>query len=254
MKAFFLVLSFFVSYPVHAGVICNPIPENAPNEIQHATKSTVTVRTVIISTEGIKTTRTIIPGGSGFIVNTTGRIATNFHVLEDYYYLEDTATTRTVYEVILSNCTAYTARPVFTQEDVHNMPDIAFLDIINPPENLVPVVFEKIPPKEGDIVYAIGSPGQKINTIVQGVVLPKKESLHMIRASTYVNYGGSGGILVNQQGKVLGMTRMCSLANASNNEGTVTGCSGNGFFIPSNTIVEWLDFFEWIEDFREKNK
>ena len=253
MRTFFLVLSFFVAYPVHAGVTCNPIPKDVPTAVQRVAESTVRVRARLIKEDGIRTTISTPFGGSGFVVRAGGRVVTNFHVIEDAEHLGDADDTILIYEVVLNNCSVYSAIPVFTQENGRGMPDVAFLDIINPPQNLKPVEFEKTLPEEGSLVYAIGTAREKINAVVQGFILStaieKDGLLDMIYASNHVIHGYSGGPLVNQNGKALGMTIRCDAIRKPDN---TISCTGNGYFIPSHIIMEWLEFFEWVEAFNRQ--
>lgn len=259
MRALFLVVSLLIAYPVHTELVCNLIPESIPKEIQEAAKATVAVRAVRIIKEGVKTTRNTLPGGSGFFVNPIGRVATNSHVIEDHYHVGETINTRVIYEVVLSNCNIHEAKPVFTRKDGKGIPDLALLDIIDPPPGLIPVEFENALPKKTEEVYAIGSPSQRTNTVVRGVVLAtgvetiveKVRYQNMIQASTPIIKGNSGGALLNQQGKVLGMTTLCS---AKDMNSALRECSGkDGYFIPSKILVYWLEFFQWAESFDSEN-
>lgn len=102
--------------------------------------------------------------------------------------------------------------------------------------------------KVGDTVYAFGYPGvvtfhpmlsantYLVPTVTQGVVSAKRQTLYDIPAiqhSASVTYGNSGGPLVDEQGRVIGINNMGSISDV----GLV---SGFNFAIASNVLRDFL--------------
>jgi len=164
-------------------------------------------------------------GGSGFIIDKEGRILTNYHVIED-------AEKITVMLGEEPDEEAYDAEIVGYDEHT----DIAVIQIDS--ERDLPVVAmgdsEEI--KVGDWVMAIGTPfGQLVGTVTVGVVSAKGRSdlrivggnvpdyQNFIQTDASINFGNSGGPLVNIRGEAIGIN------SAINPSG-----QGIGFAIPVN--------------------
>ncbi|HET6170503.1 MAG TPA: trypsin-like peptidase domain-containing protein [Terracidiphilus sp.] len=159
--------------------------------------------------------------GSGFILDKTGHVLTNFHVVE--------GANRGV-QVMLSNKATYAAKVVGTDK-VH---DLALLQINAP--NLQPVTLANSSDLSvGQEVYAIGNPFGLNGTMTRGII----SSIRSIRSAdgapiedaiqtdAAINPGNSGGPLLNSHGEVIGINTMI-LSNADQN-------AGIGFAIPINT-------------------
>ncbi|HCD02314.1 MAG TPA: serine protease [Planctomycetaceae bacterium] len=162
--------------------------------------------------------------GSGFVVDKSGHIVTNFHVIED---------ARAIL-VTLYNGETYTATIVGA--DAIN--DVAVIKIPAAAKVLWPVVLgDATKLKVGRRVFAIGNPFGLERTLTTGVVSSLNRSLQLVRGRTMqsiiqtdaaINPGSSGGPLLNSRGDVIGM----SVAIFSK-----TGqSSGVGFAIPANLI------------------
>jgi len=160
--------------------------------------------------------------GSGFILDKTGHVLTNFHVVE--------AANRGI-EVQLSNKHRYTAHIVGTDKS-H---DLALLQIDAP--NLQPVVLaDSSELAVGQKVYAIGNPFGLAGTMTRGII----SSIRSIRGAegnpiedaiqtdAAINPGNSGGPLLNSRGEVIGINTMIASNGAEQS-------SGIGFAIPINT-------------------
>src|SRR5271165_2682214 len=140
--------------------------------------------------------------GSGFILDKTGHILTNDHVVE--------GANRGI-EVMLSNKRRYAARVVGTDK-VH---DLALLQIDAP--NLQPVTLaDSSQLNVGQKVYAIGNPFGLSGTMTRGIIssirsLPSargSESASIedaIQTDAAINPGNSGGPLLNSRGEVIGI-------------------------------------------------
>jgi S1-C subfamily serine protease len=160
--------------------------------------------------------------GSGFILDKTGHVLTNFHVVE--------GADRGI-EVTLSNKRRYTAKVIGTDQ-VH---DLALLQIQAP--NLEPVILaDSSELSVGQKVYAIGNPFGLSGTMTRGIIsairairgaegAPIEDA---IQTDAAINPGNSGGPLLNSHGEVIGINTMIA-SNGANQS------SGIGFAIPINT-------------------
>lgn len=170
--------------------------------------------------------------GSGFILNKSGLIITNAHVL-----LKNSQRV----EVKLYNKRTYKAK-VLTVDKNH---DLALLKIDNAP-NLTPAVLASSSGLVvGQRVYAIGNPFGLQGTMTRGIISairsirgPEQNPIEdAIQTDAAVNPGNSGGPLLNSRGEVIGITTLIASNGADQS-------SGVGFAIPINTAKAVLSDFE----------
>jgi len=160
--------------------------------------------------------------GSGFVLDKTGHVLTNYHVV---------AGANRGIEVMLSNKRRYAAKVVGTDK-AH---DLALLQIDAP--DLQPVTLaDSSQLNVGQKVYAIGNPFGLSGTMTRGII----SSIRSIRGSegapiedaiqtdAAINPGNSGGPLLNSHGEVIGINTMIASNGADQS-------SGIGFAIPINT-------------------
>jgi serine protease Do len=157
--------------------------------------------------------------GSGFIVDSTGYILTNNHVVSD----SDKVIVK------LAKGAEYTAKVVGT--DVPTDLAVVKIDAGELP-TLELGDSDKL--KVGQWVIAIGNPFGLTSTVTVGVVSAKgREGIGIedyedfIQTDAAINMGNSGGPLLNARGKVIGI----NTAIVGGNSG---GSIGIGFAIPSN--------------------
>jgi len=160
--------------------------------------------------------------GSGFILDRSGHVLTNYHVVE--------GANRGI-EVMLSNKHRYPAKVVGTDK-VH---DLALLQIDAP--NLQAVTLaDSAELNVGQKVYAIGNPFGLSGTMTRGIISSIR-SIHgaegapiedAIQTDAAINPGNSGGPLLNSRGEVIGINTMIASNGADQS-------SGIGFAIPINT-------------------
>ena len=160
--------------------------------------------------------------GSGFVLDRSGHVLTNFHVVE--------GANRGI-EVMLSNKRRYAAKVVGTDK-VH---DLALLQIDAP--NLQPVTLaDSGELAVGQKVFAIGNPFGLSGTMTRGIISSIR-SIHgaegapiedAIQTDAAINPGNSGGPLLNSRGEVIGINTMIASNGADQS-------SGIGFAIPINT-------------------
>ena len=158
--------------------------------------------------------------GSGFIINSSGIIVTNNHVVKD---------ARTV-TVTLSDGNTYPAKIIGTDPKT----DLAVLKIsVGHPLPYVELGDStKVVP--GEWVIAMGNPFGLDGTVTAGIVSALGRDIgdgpydRFIQIDAPINEGNSGGPLFDQHGKVIGV----NTAILSPSGGSV----GIGFAIPSNTV------------------
>lgn len=148
--------------------------------------------------------------GTGFILTSDGYIVTNYHIISD----------GSQFTVILSDDTLYDAAYVGGDE----LTDLAVLKIDAGDKTLTPVKLGNSDTlRAGDSVIAIGSPGgsEFAGTATAGMVSATKRrlttdslsgdgsrTLWVIQTDTAVNFGNSGGPLLNMQGQVIGINTL----------------------------------------------
>jgi S1-C subfamily serine protease len=160
--------------------------------------------------------------GSGFVLDRSGHVLTNFHVIE--------GANRGI-DVQLSNKHHYSAKVIGTDK-VH---DLALLQIDAP--SLEPVTLaDSSELAVGQKVYAIGNPFGLGGTMTRGIIssirtLGGQGGTHIddaIQTDAAINPGNSGGPLLNSHGDVIGINTMIASNGADQS-------SGIGFAIPINT-------------------
>ncbi|XP_063346411.1 serine protease HTRA1 [Pelmatolapia mariae] len=164
-----------------------------------------------------------VSSGSGFIVSEDGWIVTNAHVL----------TNKQRIKVELKSGVHYDA----AVRDVDQKMDIALIKI--DPDGPLPVLrlsqFSDLRP--GEFVVAVGSPFSLQNTVTTGIVSTanrnslelgfKDSDMDYIQTDAIINYGNSGGPLVNLDGDVIGIN-------------TLKVAAGISFAIPVDRIRQFL--------------
>jgi S1-C subfamily serine protease len=161
--------------------------------------------------------------GSGFILDKSGHILTNFHVVA--------GANKNGIEVQLYNKRRYKAN-VVGSDKTH---DLALLQIEAP--DLQPVTLaDSASLNVGQKVYAIGNPFGLSGTMTRGIIsairpirseagAPIEDA---IQTDAAINPGNSGGPLLNSSGEVIGINTMIASNGADQS-------SGIGFAIPINT-------------------
>jgi serine protease Do len=163
--------------------------------------------------------------GSGFIVDRSGYILTNNHVVEN----------ATRIQVKLPNDrTEYPAKLVGTDPEL----DLAVLKIDAGGKDLKPLPMGNSDAMEvGDWAVAIGSPFGLEQTMTAGIISAKGRDLgerdhqlqRFLQTDAAINRGNSGGPLLNIEGQVIGINTMI-VSGSGNFEGI-------GFALPINLAV-----------------
>jgi S1-C subfamily serine protease len=165
--------------------------------------------------------------GSGFVIDKTGHIVTNYHVIEGAEQIE----------VSFSNRDTLSAKIVGSDPST----DIAVLRVQSSSRGLAPLAFGNSDTvRVGDPVVAIGNPFGLRRTATAGIVSAVQERTitapngypidHVIQTDAQINSGNSGGPLLSARGEVIGVNSQIARADGS------TGNVGIGFAIPSNTV------------------
>jgi S1-C subfamily serine protease len=165
--------------------------------------------------------------GSGFVMDESGYIVTNYHVVAD----------ATDIEVSFSNKESMEARVVGTDEAT----DVALLKVDADARALTPLELgdsEQV--QVGDSVVAIGNPFGLERSVTAGIVSALQRTIEsptdspierVIQTDAAVNRGNSGGPLLNAAGHVIGVNS--KIATGSDTE---VGNVGIGFAVPINTV------------------
>ena len=161
-------------------------------------------------------------GGSGFVISRDGLVVTNFHVVEG----------ATEVKVHLGD-RDYTAEV----KGADQATDIALLKINAGRDLSYLELGDSETVRVGDWVMVIGNPLNLDKTVTTGVVSAKGRSLgisdasfeNFIQTDAAINFGNSGGPLVDMQGRVIG------IATAIN-----WGAENIGFAVPVNTLKQIL--------------
>jgi serine protease Do len=175
---------------------------------------------------------TSLSSGSGWLYDADGHIVTNYHVIKDVDRIE----------VQLASGDLRDAEVV----GVDRLTDIAVLKI--PAGRLHPAMRADPtdPVRQGDMVFAFGSPFDFRFSMSSGVVSGKGRSVGVIRENGLTGYenfiqvdaainpGNSGGPLTDHRGRVIGMNT--AIATGRGNSMTEGQFAGIGLAIPLDMI------------------
>jgi serine protease Do len=170
--------------------------------------------------------------GSGFIIDASGLVVTNNHVIADADEVN----------VILNDGSTLKAEVIGRDQKT----DLALLKV-NPTRPLKAVKFgdsDKL--RLGEWVVAIGNPFSLGGTVTAGIVSARNRDIqsgpydNYIQTDAAINRGNSGGPLFNLNGEVIGV----NTAIISPSGGSI----GIGFAVPSKTVVPVID---QLREFKE---
>lgn len=171
--------------------------------------------------------------GSGVILNASGYILTNCHVIMREGGDRPADRMRVILAGEDDTSKGHPARVV----GFDKWTDLAVIKI-DPPQRLPVVTLgDSDAVRVGDWVLAVGSPFGLNSTVTAGIVSAKGRGIepgrdgefkHFIQTDAAINPGNSGGPLVNLAGQVIGI----NTAIATDRD----GYDGVGFAIPSNTV------------------
>ena len=165
--------------------------------------------------------------GSGFVVDKSGHIVTNFHVVQGANQIR----------VGFSNRDTVEAKLIGSDPST----DLAVLRVTVDASALTPLPLGDSDVVEvGDSVVAIGNPFGLDRTATAGIVSalqrlirspdPRFSIDHVIQTDAPINKGNSGGPLLNARGEVIGVNTQIETGGIS------TGNVGIGFAVPAKTV------------------
>ncbi len=168
--------------------------------------------------------------GSGFVIDKSGHIVTNYHVVRD------------AGEVTVSFSNRDTVKAEVVGTDAST--DLAVLRVETAASALTPLPLGNSDVVQvGDPVVAIGNPFGLDRTATSGIVSALQRLLtapnrftidHVIQTDAPINPGNSGGPLLNAQGRVIGVNTQIETGSGT----SATGNVGIGFAVPSNTVKD----------------
>jgi serine protease Do len=157
--------------------------------------------------------------GSGFIVDKSGYILTNFHVVDEASRITVQLQNGEEYQAKIIGADEETDLAVIKIDAGKDLPFLKFADS----ENV----------RVGDWVLAIGSPFGLSQTVTAGIISQTKRETpsttlfqKFIQTDAAINRGNSGGPLVNMDGEVIGVNSQIATSTGDYN--------GIGFALPSN--------------------
>ena len=175
--------------------------------------------------------------GSGVVIDRSGHILTNNHVVAG----------ATGLTVTLADGRTYAA----TVRGTDPSTDLAVVTVTNPPADLAPIaIADSDALAVGDPVMAIGNPLGLAGTVTTGIVSALDRPVttaaegtqgatatnaepvvtNAIQTSAAINPGNSGGALVNASGALVGINSAIASLGSSGESGNI----GIGFAIPAN--------------------
>lgn len=164
--------------------------------------------------------------GSGVIVDASGVIVTNNHVVQGADELR----------VVLADRREFEAQILLTDE----ASDLAILKV-DTDEPLPVLPFDNVGDGEvGDLVLAIGNPFGVGQTVTSGIIsalsrtdVGDSDFASFIQTDAAINPGNSGGALVNMDGELIGVNTMIFSRSG--------GSNGIGFAIPVDLVSRVVD-------------
>jgi len=160
--------------------------------------------------------------GSGVIISPDGYIVTNYHVIENSSEVIVTTNDNKEYNAVIIGF-----------DEVY---DIAVLKIVSD-KSLDYIFFgDSDSTLIGEWVLAVGNPYNLNSTVTAGIISSKSRDLNeydqknqsFIQTDAAVNFGNSGGALVNIKGELIGINTLI--------QSMTGGYVGYSFAVPSNTV------------------
>ena len=175
--------------------------------------------------------RVLESAGTGFIIDKSGLILTNNHVVE--------GASKIVVSLYNDEEQEYEARIVGRDP----LTDSALIELTEKPDHALPEIKfgDSTQMQPGDWVVAIGNPFNYAHTVTVGVVSGtgrpfqsvRQRNTPVIQTDAAINPGNSGGPLLNLRGEVIGINTAIYTDGRQANIGI-------GFAVPINTVRELL--------------
>ena len=181
--------------------------------------------------EGVVVVSTSNTSGSGFVIGQKKNktyILTNLHVIEGKQKVA----------IKWSNGFEDTGYVIADAGGESNLTDLAIIEIDGISGKLLKL--NKKPPKVGSEVIAIGSPEGCDFTLTKGAVSQLRDQEKIIQFDAALNFGNSGGPLIDNSGCVVGINTL-----------KYTNAEGLSFAISSEVIQRFIDKKKYL--FGQKN-
>jgi serine protease Do len=170
--------------------------------------------------------------GSGIIVDPSGYILTNEHVIHG---AQRVSVLLPAIPGSSPSATDSTHRRIFEAKVIGSQPDVDLALLKIEATGLPVLSLEKVrPAKQGELVFAIGSPNGLDSSVTMGVVSAAERQVEnaypmaFIQTDAPINPGNSGGPLVDAEGTLLGINAFILTRSG--------GSEGLGFAIPAETV------------------
>lgn len=198
-----------------------PIPEQQPVKNVSNIAEKILPATVMIVVEDSQGN---IGYGSGFFVNNSGDILTNYHVVEDASDIKILTNDKNEYKAGI--------RAVEKQQD------IALLSSNTPETESIPLKILDTTPKSGIEIIAAGAPKGLSQTISNGIVSAIRESdgVTYLQITAPISPGSSGGPIVNMEGEVIGVSTLI-----------ITSGQNLNFAVSSRHLAVFVPYAERIQ-------
>lgn len=174
--------------------------------------------------------------GTGFVVSSSGYILTNAHVISDSEYVS----------VMLASGEEHFVKVIGSDAET----DIAVLKLDGVPVKPL-AIGDSDKVRVGEYVLAIGNPidNERLsNTLTFGIVSATQRTMTMnnhtntfIQTDAAVNYGNSGGPLLNMRGEVIGVTSAKTVTAGYDAYGNTVSAEGIGFALPINNVIKVMN-------------
>lgn len=176
-------------------------------------------------------------GGSGFIFSSEGYILTNYHVVQGYDAIE----------VVFANDETTSAELVGYDSEM----DVAVIKIDYPHIKAL-AIGDSDQLRTGEYVIAVGTPGVSSQlydgTVTLGIVSSLNRSVTLdgishnyIQTDAAINFGNSGGPLLNMEGKVVGINTAKTVTAGYDAYGNSISAEGLSFALPINDVLAKLE-------------
>lgn len=185
---------------------------------------------------GVKRILSLRGSGTGFVISSEGYVLTNAHVIDN----------AVVVTVKLSDGREIDAEIIGTDKET----DVAVLRI--DADGVKPLACGNSDEvRVGEYALAIGNPldsDRLANTLTLGIISAKAREITIdsytntyLQTDAAINYGNSGGPLLNMKGEVIGINSAKSLMAGYDSFGNPVSAEGIGFALPINHVLEIMD-------------
>lgn len=215
--------------PNFPGMIDNPIPDIF-DAVAPGVVGVINYQSQVV---GGRERVEVYGSGSGFIVSSSGYILTNAHVIEG----------ASIVAIRFEDGEEIDAKVIGSDAET----DVAVLKIEK--TGLRPLVLgDSDAVRVGEYALAIGNPldtDELANTITFGIISARSREITIdsytntyLQTDAAINFGNSGGPLLNMQGQVVGMNSAKTVTAGYDAFGNPISAEGIGFALPINKVRE----------------